>query len=122
MTGTKDLRARLERFVTVRGITAADKALSGINVDRELTEIDQVQRLLLLVPRSHSRAIYGAAVVGSACLILACVLWTVGIPRVHVQLVARSESIAITLAQDLNWSGSWDLAGGLLRLEDMSRI
>ena len=33
-----------------------------------------------------------------------------------------SESLTIRLAKQISWSGDWDLSGGLLRLEDMSRI
>ena len=122
MIGSKDLRAQLEGFLRAQGGAAAEKALSGVSIDDELQKIEQVDKLLRFVPQSNAKMLYVAGLVGGTCLVVACLLWIVRLPTAHLQLVVMSESLTITLSQELIWSGNWDLSGGLLRLEDMSQI
>ncbi len=122
MMGRKSLRAQLEGLLKVRSVEAAKKALSGIPLDDDLKKISEIRELLNVTPRSDVRTAYAAGLVAITCLLVASLLWTVRVPKTHVKLVATSESLAITLAQELVWTGNWALGNGLLRLEDMSRI
>jgi hypothetical protein len=122
MTGGKTLRHQLEGLLSERAATASAKAVSELPIDQELHQIEQIDKLLHFTPRSNAKALYRAGLVGGICLIAACLLWTVRVPKAHVQLVATTESLAVTLSQPLNWSGSWEVGDGLLRLEEMSRI
>jgi hypothetical protein len=122
MTGREHLRSQLEALLAAQSAGAAKKLMSSAPVDEELKRIEQVEKLLKFIPQSNKATIYTACSVGAICLIVACVLWTARLPTSHLQLDVASESVTIRLAKQTSWTGNWDLGGGLLRLEDMSRI
>ncbi|MGX1050866.1 hypothetical protein AB7M74_001801 [Bradyrhizobium japonicum] len=122
MTGRQHLWSQLEALRAAQSAAAAKKLLLNAPVDEELKRIEQVEKLLKFIPQSNKATIYTACAVGAICLIVACVLWTTRLPTSHLQLDVTSESITIRLAKQTSWNGNWDLGGGLLRLEDMSRI
>jgi hypothetical protein len=122
MTGRESLRSQMEALLAAQSATAAKKLMADAPADDELKRIEQVERLLKSIPQSNRAAVYTACLVGATCLIVACVLWTARLPTSHLQLDVTSESVTIRLAKQISWSGDWDLSGGLIRLEDMSRL
>jgi hypothetical protein len=117
----KSLRAKLDALLRSQSAAAAKKLMSGAMADDELRQLEQVQKLLNFVPQENKATLFAAGAVAVTCLVGACVLWTIRLPT-HVQMNVTSDSVTIKLANELSWSGNWDLSGGLLRLEDMSRI
>jgi hypothetical protein len=122
MTGREYLRSQMETLLAAQSAAAAKKLMADAPVDDELKRIEQVEKLLKFIPKSNKAAVYTACLVGATCLVVACLLWTVRVPTSHLQLDITSESVTIGLAKPISWSGDWDLGGGLLRLDDMSRI
>jgi hypothetical protein len=122
MIGRKDLRIQLETLLATKSAAAATKLMTETPVDEELKQIEQVEKLLKFIPQSNNTTVYRACLVGAICLVVASVLWTVRLPTSRLQLDVTSESVTLKLAKQTSWSGNWDLSGGLLRLEDMSRI
>jgi hypothetical protein len=116
-----ELRSQLEAVLRSQSDAAAQKLMSGAPVDDELHRIDQIQTLLKFVPQPNTATVLVASAVAVTCLVVACVLWTIRLPT-HVQMSVTTDSVTIRLASSLNWSGSWDLSGAPLRMQDMSRI
>lgn len=125
MTDIDALRHKLEVALRDRSVSAAAKALSFVSIDAEMKTVEQLDTLLKHVPRSNRKLLYAVGFVGGACLAVASLLWTVTLPTARIQIMATTESLAMRLREDqpLVWSDqSWDLGGGLFRLQDMSRI
>ena len=108
----RKLRAQLEALLRSQSSAAAQKLMSGASADAELRRIDQIQTLLKLVPQANTATLFVASAVAVTCLVVACLLWTIRLPT-HVQMNVTTDSVTISLASGLNWSGSWDLSGGL---------
>jgi len=122
MIGRKNLRAQLEESLRQRSILAAEKSISSASIDGDLKYLDEVDRLLKFIPKSNKNILLVATLVGAACLIIASLLWTLKPRTVHLQLTAAIDGLTLVLAKDLEWSGTWNLSGGLLRVEEMSKI
>jgi hypothetical protein len=122
MTGRENLQSDLETLLATQRAVAARKLMLDAPADEELKRIEQVEKLLKFIPRSNKTTIYLAISVGGMCLIVACLLWTFRLPTSQLQLDVVSESVTIRLTKQTSWTGNWDISGGLLRLEDMSRI
>src|SRR5580692_8372566 len=115
------IRDQLEALLRSQSSVAAQKLISGAPAEDELHRIEQIQTLLKFVPQAKTATLFVASGVAMTCLVVACLLWTIRLPT-HVQMNVTTDSVTVRLASSLNWSGSWDLSGGLLRMEDMSRI
>lgn len=122
MTDHEDLRKELKALLATQSSAAAKLLMVNAPADEELKRIEQVETLLKFIPQSNKTTIYTACSVGAICLVVACVLWTFRLPTSALQLDITSENVTIKLAKQTSWSGNWDVSGGLLRLEDMSRI
>jgi hypothetical protein len=121
LAAVRKLRVKLEALLRSQSNAAAQKLISGVPADDELHRLEQIQTLLKFVPQTNSATLFVAGVVAVTCLVVACLLWTVRLPT-HVQMTVTTDSVTIGLADGLNWSGIWDLGGGLLRIENMSGI
>ncbi|WP_316205126.1 MULTISPECIES: hypothetical protein [unclassified Bradyrhizobium] len=117
----RKLRSQLEALLQSQSNTAAHKLMSGAAVDNELHHIEQIQSLLKFLTPANTATIFFAGAVAVTCLVVACALWTIRLPT-RVQMNLTTDSVIIGLTDGLNWSGSWDLSGGLLRVEGMSRV
>ena len=121
INGGSRLRTELKDLLRAQSAAAAQKLAAGAPADDELHRIDQIQTLLKFLPESNRGRLFGAGAIAAACLVVASLPWTIR-PSAHVQMTVTTDKVIVGLDKSFNWSGTWNLNAGKLRMEYLSRV
>jgi hypothetical protein len=113
------LRRKLRAAITSQSILAADKAISGADIEEDLKQLEVYQKLLSALPERRYIEIYIAAIVAAVCLLAASFAWTWRVASAKIHLGVTTTAASMQLFGPLNWS---EAGLALVQLGNFSRL
>src|SRR5262249_46507202 len=98
------LTRRLNQVHAAAAKAAAEKALAGESIADDLIRLKEYEALLDLSRTPKRNSLIGAAMVGTACLLLAGLAWAVRIPNTNLHVTVVTDALTFGLTESWHWT------------------
>ena len=116
-----DLSRRLDRSHAAAAKAAAEKALAGESIADDLIRLKEYEALIELSRTPKRNSLIAAAILGTACVLLAGLAWAMRIPSTNLHVTVVTDALTLGLTEPWQWTGHWQL-GDVVRLDEMSEL
>jgi hypothetical protein len=117
-----DLVRRLRQARAARTLAAAEKALAGESIADDLTLLQAYEKLLELSRVPSRNNLIAAAIIGTACFLIAGFAWAVRIPSTKLHVTVVTDAVTFRLVEPWHWAGHWQLGDTIFRLDELSQL
>jgi hypothetical protein len=117
-----DLSRRLDQSHAIAAKAAAEKALAGESIADDLIRLKEYEALLDLSREPNRNSLIAAAILGTACVLLAGLAWALRIPNTNLHVTVVTEALTFGLKEPWRWTGHWQLDDTVFRLDEMSEL
>jgi hypothetical protein len=122
MKNLASLHRKLRAARAERAIAAAETAVSGGDITKDMKQLEVYEKLLAVLPRSGVHERYPAILIAGICLLAASLAWTIRVPRTKIHLMVKTTAVDMRLATPLAWEGMWRVGGPVIRLQEFTTL